>query len=321
MKHIREHRTIGALLALAMSIMLAADAHAATLRASVIVHGDTVHLNDIFDGTGAKGDTPLFRAPAPGESIALPERWLRQVARTYDLDWQPRPGLTESYLRRSSNRIGPDAIVDALTAALRSRLPSDSRFEVTLDNAAQAIHLPVHQPVTVAVRDIFYDQQSKRFSATVLAPDDRPGAAALRVAGYVHDLVEVPVLNRRVRAGEIIREDDLTTHVLRARHLGRNAVTSAAPIVGKSARRVLQEGKPLSHTDVREPQMVRRGGMVIMTYSSANMTVTAHGTARENGTTGDTVRVRNNNSGKIIEAVVTGPDSVAVMPLSAPRKR
>ncbi|MEM9684222.1 MAG: flagellar basal body P-ring formation chaperone FlgA [Pseudomonadota bacterium] len=317
----RTRRTAQSLMIFAASVVLATDAYAASLRPSVIVHGDTVHLSDIFDGAGVKGDTPLFRAPPPGQSVVLPERWLRQVARTYELDWRPRPGLSESHLRRSSNRVSADAIVEALTGAIRNRMPADSRFEVTLDNADQAIHLPVHQPATVAVRDVFYDAQSKRYSATIHAPDDRPGATALRVAGYVHDLVEVPVLNRRLRPGEIIREKDLDTHVLRARHLVRNAVTSPEPIVGKSARRPLQEGKPLTHSDVREPQMVRRGGMVIMTYQSANMTVTAHGTSRENGTTGDTVRIRNNNSGKIVEAVVTGPDSVAVMPLTQPRKR
>jgi flagella basal body P-ring formation protein FlgA len=58
--------------------------------------------------------------------------------------------------------------------------------------------------------------------------------------------------------------------------------------------------------------------MVIMMYQTENLVITAQGKARENGTAGDTVRVRNANSGKIVEAVVTGPDTVAVFPLTQP---
>ena len=51
------------------------------------------------------------------------------------------------------------------------------------------------------------------------------------------------------------------------------------------------------------------------------MSITAYGTARENGTKGDTIRVRNSNSGKIVEAIVTGRDAVSIMPLTSTARR
>jgi len=305
-----------ALLALSISA-----AHAATLKPQVVVHDDKVLLRDIFDGAGKYGDTALFRAPPPGQSVLLTGRWLRQVARSYELAWQPGPGLDESRVTRSSNRIGAETIKNALGNALEKRIDSTKQYEITLDNPNQEIHLPVRMPTTITVRNLFFDPRSNRYTATVVAPDDRPGAVAVQVAGRVHELVAVPVLSRRFRPGEIIRERDLDTQLLRTEQIARNAIAAPDQIIGKSARRSLYSGKPLSSGDIREPQLVSRGSMVIMQYKAANMVITAHGTARENGTAGETVRVRNTNSGKIIEAVVVGQDTVAVMPLSSPRNR
>jgi flagella basal body P-ring formation protein FlgA len=296
-------------------------AEAATLRTYVVVHEDSVRLRDIFNDPGQHADAVLFRAPAPGRSVLLTGKWLRQVARSYDVAWHPAPGLDESRVQRSSNRIGPRIISEALTKALEPRIAATMRYEIALDNPNSEIHLPVRMPTTVTVRNLFFDPRSNRFSATIMAPDDRPGAVTAQVAGRVFEMIEVPVLTRRFRPGEIIREDDLDTRLLRADQVNRSAFVAPENLIGKSARRTLASGRPLTGADIRQPQLVRRGNMVLMHYRTANMVITAHGTARENGTSGDTVRVRNANSGKIVEAIVTGPDTVAVMPLSATRKR
>ena len=50
-------------------------------------------------------------------------------------------------------------------------------YEVALDDPTVRIDLPVHMPAKAAVRDMHYDARSRRFSATIVAPDGRPGAA------------------------------------------------------------------------------------------------------------------------------------------------
>jgi flagella basal body P-ring formation protein FlgA len=301
---------------IALAAFGVAFAEAATLRPHVVVHEDTVRLRDIFDGAGGKGDTPLFRAPEPGQSVLLPGKWLRQVARAYELDWRPAPGLDESHVERSSNLVGRERVVRALHDALKQRLAPDQRYEVSLDNPNLEIHLPVRMPAEITVRHLRHDKQSGRFSATLIAPDDRPGAVVLPVAGRIHELIDVPVLARRLRTGEIIGKDDLIIQSMRSDTLDQNALTVPTHLVGKAARRALVNGRPLNGADVRDPQMVSRGGIVIMTYRTDNLVITAHGKARENGTTGDVVRVQNLNSGKTVETVVTGPDTVTVQALS-----
>ena len=104
--------------------------------------------------------------------------------------------------------------------------------------------------------------------------------------------------------------------LVRADFVGPNAVTTPEQLIGKSARRVLLSGKPLNTSDIREPRLVRRNSMVVMTYRTSNLMITAHGKARENGTAGETIQVQNANSGKVVDAVVTGPDTVAVLPMT-----
>ena len=93
---------------------------------------------------------------------------------------------------------------------------------------------------------------------------------------------------------------------------------SISPATGlvQNANSVWLNGRPLNAADVREPQLVGRGSIVTMTYRTENLVITAHGKARENGTAGDVVRVQNLNSGKTVEAVVTGPDTVTVQSLT-----
>lgn len=300
----------------ALAALCAPAASAATLRPHVIVHDDIVRLRDIFDGAGRKGDTALFRAPEPGQSVVLTGRWLRQVARTYELDWRPAPGLDESHVKRSSNLVGHERLRSALHEALKGRVGAAKKFEVALDNPNLELHLPVRMPAEVTVKHLQLDKQSGRFSATLVAPDNRPGAAVVAVAGRVHELIEVPVLTRRLRAGDIIGKDDVTLQLLRADLVGQNAITSADRLIGKGARHALVGGRPLNGADVRDPQLVGRGSIVTMTYRTDNLMITAHGKARENGTAGEVVRVQNLNSGKTVEAIVTGPDTVTVQPLS-----
>ena len=312
-------RPFAAALALAAGILLvvaAGSAEAVTLRPHVVVHDETVRLRDVFDGVGQKGEQALFRAPEPGQSVVLTGKWLRQVALAYGLDWHPVPGLDESRVERSSNRVGRDAIVAALHEALKDRVGSGKQFEVAIDNPDLELNLPVSMPAAVTVKHLQFDDYGGRFSATLVAPDDRPGAVIVPIAGRIHELINVPVLTRRLRPGEMVDKDDVQTQLVRAEFVGPNVITSPAQIIGKSARRSLFSGKPLNTSDVKEPRLVTRGSTVTMTYRTKNLVITAHGKARENGTAGDTIRVQNANSGKMVDAVVTGPDTVAVLPLT-----
>lgn len=292
------------------------SADAATLRAHVVVNAAQVRLGDLFDGLEVTADTVLFRAPAPGKKIVLKSKWLVQVARYYKVDWRPNGQRARSVVERGSNPVDAPIIGAALAEAMRRQFGAKDRFEVNLDDPMLRIHLPAHMPAMATVRSLQFDRRTRRFSAAVSVPDDRQGARRIRVTGRMHRIVDVPVLTRRVRPGELIRRTDLTHVALRADRVDRNVVLNAEDILGKSPRRILRPERPVRRLDIREPMLVKRGRLVTMIYRSANMTITAKGKARGSGAKGDSVRVRNVTSGKTVEAEVVGLNQVSVTPAS-----
>jgi flagellar basal body P-ring formation protein FlgA len=303
------------------AIVWSTAASGATLKPQVFVNGDAVLLGDLFDGVGSQHDAVVTRAPAPGQSFVLDAAWLYRLARGYGLDWRPTAGFDQAVVRRTSTQISQDAVLRALHDALGHRIGKGERFEVELDNPALAIHLPAHFPPTIAVRSLYYDPASSRLSALMVAPDDRPDAVRVQVSGRTHKLVEVPITNAQLRPDSMIGAGDIRTVMLRADQVDRNALLDPDAIIGKSPRRLLDTDRVVRSADIREPILVQRNSFVTMIYRTDNMVITSKGRSRDHGTRGDTVRIVNTMSGKLIEAVVIGAGEVAVgsTPMTAPR--
>ncbi|MFQ5618925.1 MAG: flagellar basal body P-ring formation chaperone FlgA [Rhodospirillales bacterium] len=308
------------LLVLALSVLApppaaaaAAEAAAVTLRQSVTVSGRLVRLGDLFVPAGDKAEAAVAYAPAPGKRAIFDARWLYRVARAYGLNWRPLSIDEKAVVARESIVIGRREIADHILAALVDK-GVDADMRVELSNRMLRIHVPGNSTATVAVEDVAYDARTRRFVAIVAAPADDPAARRIRVTGRVHRVVDVPVLTRRVLAGEVIRERDVKWISMRSDRLQRDTIQDSAALIGKSPRRGLRAGGPVRVSDVRLPVLVPRRSLVTILYRVRSMTLTAQGRALEDGGAGDTVRVVNTQSNTVVQAVVTGANRVSVQP-------
>ncbi len=306
------------LFALALSVLAppaaaAAEAGPVTLRQSVTVSGKLVRLGDLFVRAGDKAEAAVAYAPAPGKRAIFDARWLYRVARTYGLNWRPLSIHEKAVVARESIVIGRREIADHILAALVDK-GVDADMQVELSNRMLRIHVPGDSTATVAVEDVAYDPRTRRFIAIVAAPADDPAARRIRVTGRVHRVIDVPVLTRRVLAGEVIRERDVKRIAMHSDRLQRDTIQDPGALIGKSPRRGLRAGVPVRVSDVRLPVLVPRRSLVIITYRVRSMTLTAQGRALEDGGAGDTVRVANTQSNTVVQAVVTGANRVSVLP-------
>lgn len=309
------------LLALALSVLAppaaaapAAEAAPVTLRQSVTVSGGMVRLGDLFVPAGDKAEAAVAYAPAPGKRAIFDARWLYRVARAYGLNWRPLGIHEKAVVVRESIVIGRREIADHILAALVDK-GVDADMQVELSNRMLRIHIPSDSTTTVAVEDVAYDPRTRRFIAIVAAPADDPAARRIRVTGRVHRVIDVPVLTRRVLAGEVIRERDVKWIAMRGDRLQRDTIQDPGALIGKSPRRGLRAGVPVRVSDVRLPVLVPRRSLVTITYRVRSMTLTARGRALEDGGAGDTVRVANIQSNTVVQAVVTGVNRVSVQPV------
>ena len=293
--------------ALAISV---AAADASALRTSVIVEGDVVRLGDIFEDAGVYADRTVINAPAPGRRLTLDVNFLAEAARIYRVSWRPMSRFDRVVVERAGKTITTNEIVQRLRSDLVAEgMPKNAQIE--LSNRSFEIYIPLQMSTEMDVRNVAFDANSGRFNALILVGGEQ-NAQRIMLSGRTYATTPVPVLRRAISPGELIRKDDIETIHRREDQVARDAITDPARLIGTTPRSRLRAGEPVRENETRAPVVVSRNAQVLIRLTHGPMTLTAQGKAEEDGSRGDVIRVRNMQSNKMIEATVTGPDTVAI---------
>ena len=123
----------------------------------------------------------------------------------------------------------------------------------------------------------------------------------------------VPVPTVTIYPGDIIRDAMLTERDLPADFAGRGAtVLDREALIGKTARRTLLPGLPIGSNAIGEPKVVTVGAMVRVVFSEGGLTITTYGSALQAGGVGDTIPVRNRESGLTVSGTIERDGSIRV---------
>ena len=125
---------------------------------------------------------------------------------------------------------------------------------------------------------------------------------------------EVPVLNRRLLAGEVIKSQDIKWIKVRESHLQSNIIVSEIDLIGHTPRRGIRAGSPIQTSAVQRPILVAKSSLVTIVLRTPRMLLTATGKALENGADGDVIKISNSQSKTVIEAEVVAAGRVSVQP-------
>lgn len=130
---------------------------------------------------------------------------------------------------------------------------------------------------------------------------------------------EVLVAATALPAGRPISAADLAVE---RRDVGTapDALSDPEAVVGQTSRRSLRVGQVLQKPMLGAPLLVRRGDSVRILARTGPVEVSSAGEALEAGHGGDTIRVRNAATGRVIRARVTGSGTVepADLPMAMP---
>lgn len=286
-------------------------ANEVTLRSSIIVEDRYVTLGDLFGLPGEKALTRVAHAPLPGKRSKLDASWLYRVARAHKINWRPLSLKTNVIVERASQQIYRDDIHAAILVELKEKgIGSD--IEVSFSGRTRPIHLPTDVAPTIGIDHLVHDDRTGRFVATVSAPANDPAARRHRFAGQVHKLVSIPVVAKRMRRGDIIQSHHIAWKSVRDTAVRRDTVIEEEGLIGMAVKRVLREHTAIKLSYIQKPVLVNKNGLVTIILSSKMMTLTAQGKALQSGSRGDTVQVKNVQSDKLVEAIVTGTGEVSV---------
>lgn len=302
----------GAVLAVVLTAVLSAQALAAGAmpRAEITLSRNVLTVGDVFDGVTAGADHVLAPAPALGATMVLSSQDLGRISNAFNLGWYPA-GNETAVVKRDAHNIGRDQIETALLDSLERAMPGQ-RFDVDFHDRAAALHLPAGDRSGLDIENLKYDLAKGEFRAVAVAGNQRRD-----ISGRLFPVTEVPVLKKSLRSGDVIGFDDIQYIDMRNSDISANLIVSADSLVGQTPRRGISALKPVSLGEIVMPPAVKKGELVTMTLQSDIIQLTAQGRVLQTASVGDVVRVINTSSNQTIEAIVTGPRTVAVRPPSA----
>ncbi len=308
---------IRAMIALAVIggvLFMTVRAEAAEIRQRVVVESDQVTLGDLFDGIAVEQlEQKVSPAPAPGRRAVFDYRTLGRLARAYRVSWQPASTLDRVIIERAANILDSAVIEQELVKAITADMAGDAGdLDVSLDNRAANIALPVDIEPSIAVTRLNHDPISGRFTATVVAPAYGDSVYETTLTGRSIPIVNVPVLAEPMRKGDIISERDIVMIKMPAERMTADVLINEADLVGMTPRRAVSANPPVRDSDVNEPIVVERGAPVTIRLNHGSIALTAKGRAMDNAARGDVLRVMNVSSNRVVDAIAIGPNSVEI---------
>jgi flagella basal body P-ring formation protein FlgA len=304
------------LLAAALAVAPGKDGCAATLRPAVTLARSVVLLSDLFDDAGPASSRVLGPGPTPGNRIVVESPQLAAIARQFGVDWRPSSPADRVVLDRPGRPLPQENVMAALRTALAGvGGPTDGAIDLPGYTAPM---IPQECNPQSQVEQIDYDGASGRFTALLAIMGSGMDTLRLRLSGHVEEMLEIPLLVRRVAAGSPILADDLKMTRLPAGRVRGDVVRDISQAAGLAPRRMLAPGQPIMLADLRPPILVQRGARVTMLLAAPGLTLTATGQAMEPGSMGERIQVLNPVSRAVVEAEVMGPDRVRVTPGAVP---
>jgi flagella basal body P-ring formation protein FlgA len=277
------------------------------LRQNITVDSTLITLGDFFDGAGDKALISVAYAPEPGKRAVFDANWLYRAANAYGLKWRPLSLKQQAVVKRETVTIGREEIEDNILAALIDK-GVDPEMTVQVSNRSLRLYAASRSLARVIVENLDFDPRTRRFSAFVSTPESK----ATRVTGRLQKMLNVPVTNRRVMSGELIRSEDIVWIKTPSERVQHDIVMYPDDLIGKTPKRGLRAGAPIRTSDVQRPIIVKKGSLVRMILRTPMMTLTSQGQAIDNGSDGDVIRLTNTQSKTIIQAVVSGPGLVSI---------
>lgn len=122
----------------------------------------------------------------------------------------------------------------------------------------------------------------------------------------------IVILKNAIRQGTPIGTSDLVLEKRSLTSLKGGYFTEPDTVIGQVARRSLPGGLVLNPDYLVIPNPVQRGQQVTIRVETAGFEIAMPGLALSDGRLGQRIRVRNVQSGKIVEGVVTGSGVISV---------
>ncbi|HEV8070021.1 MAG TPA: flagellar basal body P-ring formation chaperone FlgA [Planctomycetaceae bacterium] len=305
--------TVGLIFACAVA---QADATEICFRSNASVSGSTVMLRDVATVSGADAEavkrleqTVLGPAPAPGRSTRLDFDEMRSRLEatgisTADATFsgaavvvvsctKPVVPIVRQSKRKTRVNVSQTQVRRAeklMTQSVRQSLRARTREAGNL--FLDVIVDPTDVPIILASATEGFElgavdpKNANSQSVQVRTQDSQGRAVKFQIQCVVSEKPRVPVLNRSVSGGEVIREDDLAWKQV---DNTEGVLAKIEDIVGKEAKKGLHADEPLRADDVRTIPLVRSNDIVTGIWKKAGIRISGQFKSKSDGGKGDVI--------------------------------
>lgn len=126
-------------------------------------------------------------------------------------------------------------------------------------------------------------------------------------------LKPVLVAAKPLAAHTTLSKEDVRMQVMDIAELRHGFLESANAVEGQQLRYPLAVGAVIPPRGLKQEKVVRRGEQIILVAAMGGMEVRMNGTAMEDASVGDKVKVKNSSSQRIVEGIVYAPGIVKVL--------
>jgi flagella basal body P-ring formation protein FlgA len=206
----------------------------------------------------------------------------------------------------------PAAVRAAAEQAVRQRyaLPG-SRVEIKSAPLDIRLHLAdCHLPLRATLPDNAAPES--RMAVQVQCP--QAGGWTVRVPLQLQLFRKVLVTDRALQRGDGLRSGDLRVEERDVTRLGYGYIENPDETAGRILARSLAAGSVLTPEALGGRRAVRAGDHVQLVARMDGIEVRAAGVALGGGDDGARLRVRNDSSGRVVDAMVSAPGEVTALP-------
>lgn len=290
----------------------------AELRSEATTPGTRIRLLDLLAMADQERlseellQTDLGRAPSPDFERLLTREMILANLPQGSLQLE---GPDEIKVRSETVQIPTDEILDRARQFLSGRSPDSTTSRVELLRAPFSPRVPRGRQ-NVELKPRFRGKSVQRGAVTILTDILVDGKLQMVVptSFQIRTFSRIPVLAYALNAGDTLVAEAI--RMVDSETTGRapGAIPKLGSLLGQTARRGLVAGKPLLARDFRPSVLIRRNDPVSLIYIRGSLRAETFGLARDSGTLGQTIKIENLTTRKILVGRVIGPGQIQMNP-------
>ena len=291
-----------------------------TLKEHSNISGERIFLNKIANIDGDKKEIKEFgpiyigRLPLQEMTRIINKDYIKlRIKQTKaDISKVVLIGPEKIKVTRASREISEEEIREIVEAFLLRRIQR-RRENVELKISYNGkILVPSHKEISYEVIPFKALNQNNIYLLDVIFKADSRIVEKIRVTSKIDRRIPVFFTSRPIDRHQIISENDVFMEERRISDLPQKVIWELEDVIGKRARRNIPANTILRKNLLEHSSLIKKGDLVTILAESKTLKITTKGEAREKGSKGDVIKVRNLSSKKIIGGLVLDKSTVKI---------